>query len=141
MRLKRSFTYRQILAAGLLLAGAAPALAAPLSARDAKKQFFGYDMMGHIEGSNTQWRECVNPSGKTVYWIEGEKREGTLRIRDDGALCFSYPNPQVADEDCFFAERRGASNWRFTYEFQGDTFVTDKTRKVKECPKEEAPIS
>jgi hypothetical protein len=133
---------RRVVVALFLLACAAPALAAPLSAKDAKKQFFGYDMMGRIEGTNTQWRECVNPSGGTVYWIEGEKREGTLRIRDDGALCFSYPNPQLSDEDCFTAERRGASNWRFVYEFAGgDTFVTTKTRRVKECPKEEAPIS
>jgi hypothetical protein len=125
----------------LALALAAPSLAWAMSAAEAKKTFFGYDMNGVIEGTDQRWRECINPNGTTAYWFDGQFRKGFLRVRDDGMLCFSYPNPKSAPEDCFAAHKT-ASGWRFTYEFPGgDTFIASHVRKVNACPGEDAPVS
>ena len=116
-------------------------IADALTAAEGKSIFLGYDMNGVIEGTKTRWRECVNPNGTTAYWVEGDIRKGFLRIRDDGALCFSYPDPQHAAEDCFFAAKKGAG-WRFTYEQEGgDTFIATSVKKVAKCPGPDTPVS
>ena len=132
---------RAAMFAGLALAAVGPALAEGLSAREARGAFFGLDMTGYLSGDNTKWRECVRPSGETSYWFGGSYDQGRLRIRDDGALCFSYKSTGYAREACFHAERQG-SNWKFTDENDPATiFLTTQTRRVNACPTNEAPIS
>jgi hypothetical protein len=133
---------RLALAAVLFFAATAPALAQTLSAREAKQIFYGFDMMGVVEGTDVSWRECIRPNGKTSYWHDQDYQQGTLRIRDDGVLCFSYPDPQTGTEACWHAERLSGSNWRFVSVDGGATvFVTKQTRKAKSCPDNNAPIS
>jgi hypothetical protein len=125
----------------ILLAAVAPAVAATLSADQAKKIFFGYDMAGYLAGENTKWHECIHPDGTTTYWFAGTIDDGRLRIRDDGVLCFSYKSTNYQNEGCFTAQRNG-SNWRFTDENDPSTvFVTTHTRSVKACPTKEPAIS
>ena len=132
---------RLALTIGLFFACVTPALAAALTAEEAKETFFGFDMAGYVEGTDETWRECIKPTGRTVYWHDGIYQEGTLRIRDDAMLCFSYPDPETAAESCFSATRVG-SNWRFEYETQGgSTFITSQARMVKACPTGVGPTS
>jgi hypothetical protein len=135
-----------ILFATLLPLAAMIAPAAALGPRatpdEAKKAFFGFDMEGYVEGSNTSWRECIEPAGKTSYWYDGAFDQGKMRVRDDGALCFSYASSGFAQEGCYFAHHEG-KNWRFVGETQGDgVFVTRRTRaNVRACPGEQVPTS
>ena len=133
---------RIALTATLVMILAAPTIAAALTPTDARRAFLGLDMRGYVEGSNAQWRECINPAGVTSYWIEGSFDEGRLRIRDDGVLCFSYKSASYADEACFTAAAHGA-NWRFVdVADPRSVFVTTHTRKnVKACPTTLAPVS
>jgi hypothetical protein len=89
----------------LLLALAAvvsPALAqgAHVGAAEARRLFYGIDMQGKHEPSGDEWRECIDPDGKTVFWIGGRYDEGRLVIRRDGALCFSYASSGFRDQAC-----------------------------------------
>lgn len=128
------------LSIGLVLALATPALAAALSAAEAKKMFFGFDMNGYVEGTDEKWRECIQPNGDTAYWHNGFDR-GRLRIRDDGALCFSYASSGYRAQGCYFAHRAG-DKWRFVNEDEPDSvFVSTAFRKVNACPGEDAPVS
>jgi hypothetical protein len=77
------------------------------------------------EIAGDDWRECIEPGGRTVYRRGGETREGRLEIRPDGQACFIYPPD--ADWSCFAVAREG-QNYRF------DAFVTRTIRRgVREC--------
>jgi hypothetical protein len=130
-----------LFAASLALAGAAPAFAAALSAAEAKRVFFGLDMSGIYEPDGSKWRECIEPAGNTSYWIDGYYDKGRLRVREDGALCFSYASRHYARESCYTAERRGAG-WRFVSIDSPDAvFLATRAKSVKACPTEDAPVS
>ncbi len=129
-----------LLAATLVLGLATPALAKALSAAEAKKAFFGLDMTGVYEPDGTPWRECVKPSGETVYWYRGTVDLGRLAIRKDGALCFSYKSSDYSQTDnCYTAVRQGAG-YRFTHVTDpSSVFVAKQAKPIKACPDPEAP--
>lgn len=126
--------------AAATIAGAA--YAAKLDAAAARKQFFGVDMRGVLDGEGVPWRECIEPGGKTVYWFRGAVDRGRLTIRGDGALCFSYESRNFEDAACFFAEPIAGGNFRFTEDFPTDpsVFVTQSVRRVKACTAD-VPVS
>lgn len=130
------------LCAVLALAGAAAAATGrPLDAADAKRTFFGVDMSGVMPretGGDVAWRECVDPAGETVYWFAGEVDRGRLRIREDGALCFSYKSTGYAEEGCFAAYAEAKGQYRFVGLDGESTFLTKRLRKgVKACSAQE----
>lgn len=108
------------------VAGIASAQTARLTAEQARAELFGVELAGVNESVGDEWRECIEPSGRTVYDRGGERREGRLEIRPDGQACFNYP-PET-QWSCFGVEREG-ENYRF------DAFVTRTIRRgVRECP-------
>jgi hypothetical protein len=108
-------------------AGIAVAQTALLSAEQARAELFGVELAGVNESAGDEWRECIEPAGRTVYERGGERREGRLEIRPDGQACFNYP-PET-QWSCFNVARDG-ENYRF------DDFVTRTIRRgVRECPR------
>lgn len=115
-----------IVLAVVLAAGIAAAQTARLSAAQARAELFGVELAGVNESAGDEWRECIEPTGRTVYERGGERREGRLEIRPDGQACFNYP-PETY-WSCFSVAREG-DNYRF------DDFVTRTIRRgVRECP-------
>jgi hypothetical protein len=115
-----------IVLAAVSVAGIAAAQTARLSAEQARAELFGVELAGVNESVGDEWRECIEPSGRTVYERGGERREGRLEIRPDGQACFNYP-PET-QWSCFNVDREG-ENYRF------DDFVTRAIRRgVRECP-------
>jgi hypothetical protein len=107
-------------------AGMAAAQTARLSAEQAPAELFGVELAGVNESVGDEWRECIEPSGRTVYERGRERREGRLEIRPDGRACFNYP-PET-QWSCFDVAREG-ENYRF------DDFVTRTIRRgVRACP-------
>ena len=132
---------RGAILAGLIVAAAAPALAAGIGAAEAKRTFFSYDMNGYLSGTNEKWRECVHKDGETTYWFAGKIDQGRMRVSDEGYLCFSYKSTGYQREGCFTAQRTG-SNWRFTNVDDSETvFVTTSAKRVKACPAGDDAIS
>lgn len=129
-----------LLAAGCLVAFAAPAFAKALSAAEAKKAFFGRDMTGVFEPDGAAWRECVKPDGETIYWYRGTVDYGRLTIRNDGALCFAYRSSNYSQtNNCYRAERAG-QGWRFTHVSDPTSvFVARQVAPIKACPDPESP--
>jgi hypothetical protein len=103
----------------------AAAQAAHLSADEARRELYGVELAGVNESAGDQWRECIEPSGRTVYERAGVVQEGRLEIRPDGQACFNYPPD--AYWSCFNVVREG-ENYRF------DAFVTRVVRRgVDHC--------
>lgn len=131
---------------GIVLAVACASAAAQtpsfLSAPEARRVFFGIDMQGVHQPSGDAWRECIDPDGKTAYWLRGAYDEGRLTVRRDGALCFSYASSGFQDQACWKVKRVNPTNYRFeSAEGQTDVFVTTRTRAAQTCPGRETPVS
>lgn len=106
-------------------AGIAAAQTARLTAEEARRELFGVELAGVNESFGDAWRECIEPSGRTVYERGGVIQEGRLEIRPDGQACFNYPPD--AYWSCFSVHREG-ENYRF------DAFVTRTIRRgVTSC--------
>jgi hypothetical protein len=106
-------------------AGVAAAQTALLTADEARAELFGVDLAGVNESFGDEWRECIEPSGRTVYERGSQRREGRLEIRPDGQACFNYPPDTYWS--CFDVAREGG-NYRF------DTFITRTVRRgVTRC--------
>ncbi len=120
-----------IAVAALSVAGAASAKA--IGVVEAKSVFFGLDMGGVYEPDGTLWRECIAPSGKTQYWIDGFTDTGRLTVRPDGALCFSYESSEFKRTSCFSAERKD-KGWRFVNVTDPSiVFVAQRATPTKVC--------
>ena len=137
---------RSVVYAGFfVVTAAATATAQPsafLTAPEARRIFYGIDMQGEHQPSGQRWRECIDPDGKTAYWLDGAFDEGRLTVRADGALCFSYASSGFRDVACWRAKRVGRSNYRFESESGGEgVFATDRTRAAQSCPGRETPTS
>lgn len=107
------------------VAGIAAAQTARLTAAEVRCELFGVELAGVNETYGDEWRECIEPSGRTVYTRGDERLAGRLEIRPDGQACFIYP-PETG-WSCFSVVREG-ENYRF------DAFVTRTVRRgVREC--------
>lgn len=107
------------------LGGIASAQALRLTADEARRELFGVELAGVNEVAGDEWRECIEPGGRTLYQRGAEVREGRLEIRPDGQACFHYPPD--ADWSCFAVARDGR-NYRF------DAFITRTVRRgVSDC--------
>ncbi|MGE0663258.1 MAG: hypothetical protein AB7H66_08165 [Hyphomonadaceae bacterium] len=105
--------------------GIAAAQTVRLTAEEARAELFGVELSGVNESFGDSWRECIEPSGRTVYERGDEVREGRLEIRPDGQACFNYPPDTYWS--CFNVDREG-DNYRF------DSFVTHTVRRgVRAC--------
>ncbi len=106
-------------------ASVAFAQAVQLTSEEARAELFGVELAGVNESAGDSWRECIEPTGRTLYRRGGEVREGRLEIRPDGQACFNYPPD--AHWACFAVLREG-ENYRF------DDFVTRTVRRgVSAC--------
>ncbi|MGD9967112.1 MAG: hypothetical protein AB7T59_11365 [Hyphomonadaceae bacterium] len=106
-------------------AGIAVAQTVRLTPEEARRELFGVELAGVNESFGDDWRECIEPSGRTVYERGAEVREGRLEIRPDGQACFNYPPDTYWS--CFDVAREG-DNYRF------DSFVTRTVRRgVRDC--------
>ncbi|MBX3430631.1 MAG: hypothetical protein KF779_13700 [Hyphomonadaceae bacterium] len=106
-------------------AGIAAAQTARLTAEEARRELFGVELAGVNEVVGDEWRECIEPSGRTVYRRGGRVLEGRLVVQPDGQACFNYPPD--SDWSCFGVVREG-ENYRF------DSFVTRTVRRdVRAC--------
>lgn len=115
------------LAATVIGIGAATAQNIPLSAAEARAELFGVRLTGVHEPTGEAWEECIEPSGRTAYLIDGREREGRLEIESDGQACFAYADDGYARRSCFVVLREG-QNYRF------DEFVTRRVeRGVRAC--------
>jgi len=137
---------RSIAFAGIALAAVSVAAVAQpagyLSAPEARRVFFGIDMQGEHRPSGVAWRECIDPDGKTSYWLNGGYDEGRLTVRGDGALCFSYASSAFRDNACWRAKRVNPTNYRFeSVDGEDGVFVTTRTVPAQRCPGRDTPIS
>lgn len=107
------------------VAGIAAAQTARLTAEEAERELYGVELAGVNESVGDDWRECIEPGGRTVYRRGGEVQEGRLEIRPDGQACFIYPPDTYWS--CFAVTREG-ENYRF------NDYVTRTVRRgVREC--------
>jgi hypothetical protein len=130
---------RLVLAVAVVAAMTTLAAAPALTAAEAKKQFFGFDMRGTLIGAEEPFRECIDKNGRTKFWFNGELDEGRMTVRPDGALCFSYQGRNFQDPACFAAYREG-QNFRFVSDGGGTIWVTKSARKVASC-QADVPVS
>jgi hypothetical protein len=106
-------------------ASVAAAQSMRLTADQARAELFGVELAGVNESFGDDWRECIEPSGRTIYERGGRLIEGRLEIRPDGQACFNYPPDTYWS--CFDVQREG-ENYRF------DSFVTRTVRRgVTSC--------
>lgn len=106
-------------------ASIAAAQTARLTAEEARRELLGVELAGVNETYGDEWRECIEPGGRTVYQRGDERIEGRLQIRPDGQACFRYTSE--SGWNCFSVLREG-ENYRF------DDFVTRTVRRgVREC--------
>ncbi len=140
--------HRLVYILAVAAAAASPALAQNgrvanhLSAPEARRIFYGIDMQGEHQPSGDDWRECIDPDGKTAYWFNGAYDEGRLVIRRDGALCFSYASSGFRSEACWLVKRISATNYRFeSVDGNDGVFITTRTRPAQSCPGREAAVS
>ena len=93
-------------------AALSPALAQGgyLGPAETRRFFYGIDMQGKHQPSGDDWRECIDPDGKTAYWFNGRYDEGRLVIRRDGALCFSYASTGYREPSCWLVRRVDRTN-------------------------------
>jgi hypothetical protein len=131
-----------LLAAVAAIASPALAQGDHLGPAEARRFFYGIDMQGKHQPSGDDWRECIDPDGKTAYWHNGVYDEGRLTIRNDGALCFSYASSGFRNQACWMVKRVDPTNYRFE-SADGDegVFVTTRTRPAQSCPGREAATS
>lgn len=136
---------RTTLLTGLIVLAATAAAAQPsghMSAPEVRRIFFGIDMQGMHQPSGDVWRECIDPDGKTAYWLRGAFDEGRLTVRRDGSLCFSYASSGFRDEACWKARRVDATNYKFeSADGEEGVFVTTRTRPAQSCPGRDAVVS
>ena len=107
-----------------------------MSAADIEATFFGVDMSGVTYSFGEPWRECIEPSGETVYHFMGETRIGRAWVNENAQLCFVYPADETGDTPaCFQAFKRGL-DYIFYSEFNG-VFIADLvTPGVETCPRD-----
>jgi hypothetical protein len=120
-----------LLAAILTLAVAAPASSqlvkgrgVPLKEAEAKAALFGIDMQGYSPTYGFSWRECIEPSGKTLYETPDRTSRGQLEISLDGRACFSYDTDNYEYQSCYVTYR-SATGLRFEGDLK-EVFVTTK---------------
>lgn len=107
------------------VAGIAAAQTARLTADEARRELYGVELAGVNEDAGDEWRECIEPGGRTIYRRGAEAKEGRLEIRPNGQACFHYPPDTY--ESCFDVVREG-ENYRF------NAFVTRTVRRdVRTC--------
>lgn len=68
-----------------VLAGVGTSLAAAqgarLTAEQARVELFGVGLAGVNESVGDEWRERIEPSGRTVYERGGRRRQGQIEMR------------------------------------------------------------
>jgi hypothetical protein len=102
-----------------------------LSRLDAKRELFGVDLSGGMEGNpKYRWRECIDPKGQTLYQHDGIEERGLLEIDESGQACFSYPPGNKDRLSCFSAAKTPAG-----YDFRGFgvKFHATSARRVQTC--------
>jgi hypothetical protein len=121
-----------LLAAVLTLAVAAPAAGqlakgrgAPLKEAEAKAALFGIDMQGYSPTYGFSWRECIEPTGKTLYETPDRTSQGRLEISLDGRACFSYEDDNYEYQGCYMTYRTATGALRFEGEAK-ELFVTTR---------------
>jgi hypothetical protein len=139
----KEFAMRLAVVAVLALASAAAsAQSAYLGPSEARRVFYGIDMRGKHQPSNQDWRECIDPDGKTSYWFQGAYDQGRLTVRGDGALCFSYASSDYERNACWKVRRLTATTYRFeSADGDAGVFVATATRPAQSCPDQNAPVS
>lgn len=102
-----------------------------LTAAEAKKELFGVDLFGTVEGRpDYRWRECIDAKGFTLYQHDGVEERGQLTINERGEACFSYPPGNKNRTNCFSARKTAKG-----YDFQGFGLLFHATmaRRVETC--------
>lgn len=107
------------------VAGIAAAQTARLSADEARRELFGVELIGVNEADGGDWRECIEPNGRTVFRRGAESLEGRLNIQPSGQACFDYG--AAGGLACFAVVREG-DNYRF-----GDFVTREVRRGVRDC--------
>jgi hypothetical protein len=103
----------------------------PMSIADAKRELFGVDLSGGMEGDpKYRWRECIDPKGLTLYQHDGIEEHGLLEIDASGQACFSYPPGNKDRISCFSAGKTAVG-----YDFRGFgvKFHATSARRVQTC--------
>jgi len=91
-----------LLAAILLAPGLS--LAEIMTKEEIEDELMGVTVSGIIEGTDLNWRECIDREGDTFYEVEGERaRQGRILVTENGLACFSYG----AIASCFTVVRDG----------------------------------
>lgn len=130
------------LLAGGALAQGVEAPNRPLSAQEMRAELFGVEMSGYTRGGSGEtlaWRECIEPSGRTVYRLaDVPARRGRMTVRDDARVCFAYEDTAYSDESCFRANRAGPD--RYVFWGDGVFHATRVVRSVKACDGSEPAI-
>lgn len=117
------------LAAGPALAQAA---GQAMSSAQLKSGLFGIEMSGYSPTFNFQWRECIQPDGKTLYETPDGVVNGRLTISPNGEACFSYEDDGYATTACYVTKQAG-KGFRFEGEFDVVFVATKVVTGVKSC--------
>lgn len=92
----------------------------------------GQDLSGRLEGTSALWRECIEASGRTLYWFNGEATPGRVRFDADSRACFAYADDGFASESCFAVERV-QGRVRLVLEGRGAEFIVDRAAPIRSC--------
>ena len=142
-------TGKSVLLAIALVSGTGAALAdkaarqmsqSIVTADEARAELFGVRLSGTMAANGSQWSECIEPDGRTVYRIDGVEMVGKLDISNSGQACFSYAQSGFTRKSCFRISR---SNEGYTFwgGIEGVFHATSIQRDVRECSAGNAPLS
>jgi hypothetical protein len=70
-------------------AGIAVAQTARLTAEEARRELYGVELAGVNESAGDEWRECIEPGGRTVYRRGGEILEGRRTLIGRASASFA----------------------------------------------------
>ncbi len=125
---------------GLVLASlsGAPALAQlakggpVLSGAQLKASLFGIEMTGYSPTFGFSWRECIAPSGETLYETPDGVMKGRLTISPKDEACFAYEDDGYATPACY-RTRQTDKGFRFEGEFDSLFITTKVVTGIKTC--------
>jgi hypothetical protein len=124
-------------ALALLAAPAAAQLAkgsggGKMSQEQAQAALLGVDMQGYSPTYRIEWRECVQPDGKTLYETPDGVKNGRLVIDVHGQACFAYEDDAFQSWGCYRVEN-ASRGFIFSDEY-GSLFITTSVKRgVKSC--------
>ena len=108
-------------------------IARVMSAAEVKNELFGVHLAGEAGITASQWNECIEPDGRTVYQLDGVEMIGRMSVTSEGLACFAYEHLDFQNPSCFRVSR-SSDGYSFWGGAEGVFNTTSVRRGVEACP-------